>query len=396
MSDEDKHLIEIESESRTLYKPHNGKKITDLLISPNIKYAATWSKEDKSIYGWPLDKNQPDYFIDFMEYCKHSNPRLISVSDHKLVAIRSTYERESDEYSIIEVVDLVAKQIINLEMSYLNKPITEYNHVIGLFCNNGDFIVSADQLNYSVKIFKFSFKNLNLSKKSWKITNSIEISGNPIASDVIKEKIIILDSCGSITQWDLNTLLFEKQYQLDWNIVWEIEFTNDYYLFNKNFTLFAACIQVSETNIHIYVYSTENAMLLSQYEPIKKQYLSYADFISYEGGERLLLFFGDDDLEFKDLEIEIRDPYHLEHVIDNKTVSSLCEELSELNEGSLTKLNINEAEFILLEDEKIYCISDCSLQIHNISEKQWIKYLSEKLKDKIDILPFKSQIIRSK
>ncbi|KAF0554424.1 hypothetical protein F8M41_019193 [Gigaspora margarita] len=87
-------------------KPYNSRKITKLLLSPNSKYAVTWSKYDKSICGWQLDKYQPiqqsveqsenesyqpksfkfDCLIYVDELCKMFR-ELIAVSNNKLVAI---------------------------------------------------------------------------------------------------------------------------------------------------------------------------------------------------------------------------------------------------------------------------------------------------------------------
>ena len=44
--------IAIENEKS---KPHNGKPITKIEVSPNEKYLVTYSKEDRSIVGWNLN-----------------------------------------------------------------------------------------------------------------------------------------------------------------------------------------------------------------------------------------------------------------------------------------------------------------------------------------------------
>ncbi|CAG8662532.1 21730_t:CDS:2, partial [Cetraspora pellucida] len=107
-------------------------------------------------------------------------------------------------------------------------------------------------------------------------------------------------------------------------------------------------------------------------------------FISPDEGERLPLFFDDDNLE-------IRDPYDLQHV-NNKTISYLCYEL--LYEEILTKSNVQKAEIKSLIDEKIFYVLDRFLWDQKISKKQWIKYLRKKLNDynKLKALPTKFQI----
>ncbi|KAF0459332.1 transient receptor potential cation channel subfamily a member 1-like [Gigaspora margarita] len=360
-------LIEIEPKPSG---PHNGKEITKLLLSPNKKYAVTWSKEDDSVYGWPLDidgwpldKDQPiefDYFINVKDFCKNLDPQLSAVSNDKLVAIESINEFLY-RYGIIEIIHLVTNKVIQLETLYLDKPIAEICLSGCKFYNNGGLVVGAQTLNtftnktyYEIFIFApFSSKNLH--------------------------------SCGSLTQWNLKTLLFEKQYQLEWNEIWALHpLKSDLCSFNKTFTLLAICLQVldcSETDTFISVYLTENAILLSQYK-IKYENdrtLSHLEFISSDDGERLILF-------YDDYNLEIRDPYHLQHCF-TKTIPSLCKELSTLNGETFTK-------FKTLTDEKIYSIRDGRLYIQELSRKHWIKYLREKLVDQNEIrtLPSKPQI----
>ncbi|KAF0557944.1 transient receptor potential cation channel subfamily a member 1-like [Gigaspora margarita] len=43
--------------------PHNGKPVTKIVSSPNMKYVATWSSEDRSVVGWNI--------IDNLQELKH-------------------------------------------------------------------------------------------------------------------------------------------------------------------------------------------------------------------------------------------------------------------------------------------------------------------------------------
>ncbi|KAF0554423.1 hypothetical protein F8M41_019192 [Gigaspora margarita] len=184
-----------------------------------------------------------------------------------------------------------------------------------------------------------------------------------------KEKIMLLDKCGSITQWNLNMLLFEKQYQLDtihhryWIEKWHC-------VFNKNSTLLVTPPKMCRTISQVQIYFL----------------LRCLEFISSDEVERLLLFFDD--------YLEIRDPYHLQHVIYNEPIpiSVLCEKL--LNKATSKKLNMTEAEFKILLNENLYYILDNNLWVQEIFKKQWTKYLREELKDdnKIRVLPNKFQI----
>ncbi|CAG8737546.1 35255_t:CDS:2, partial [Racocetra persica] len=212
------------------------------------------------------------------------------------------------------------------------------------FYNNGNLVMGSQILNdYNnrtyYEVFIFPFKNLK--KQHWKASNSIScgISGEMKAYDFNdNEKVMIIDSCGSLTQWDLNTLSFEKQYQLEWNKIWALHpLEKDFYAFNKSLTLFAVCLQVSdcpEVDLFISVYLTENAMHLSQH---------------------------------------------------------ICKELSKSN---------REETWIMFEDlidEKIYNISNGNLWVQELSKQQWVTYLRDQLKDtnKISALPIKWEVINN-
>ncbi|CAG8545620.1 7464_t:CDS:2 [Gigaspora margarita] len=230
-------------------------------------------------------------------------------------------------------------------MSYLDEPIE--NNWLGdcIFYDNGDFI--------SIK---------NLSKESWKINNSIFIEPTNFVWNNLcnKENFILLDTYGTLTQWNLNTLSFEKQYHLGLNrILTHFNVENALSIFNKESTLLAVFLEdTSKTyNIIISVYLTENSLLLSQCKYRKESKLLYWEFISFDEGERLILF-------FENGKLEIQDPYDLKN---NKQ----------------DKIN-----------EKIYIVPDRQILVQEISKQQWIKYLREKLGDhnKIRALPRKSQV----
>ncbi|KAF0523433.1 nudt9 protein [Gigaspora margarita] len=142
-------------------KPHNGKKINKILLSPNMNYVVTWSAEDQSICGWQIINNllvKSDHYIKIQELNEdfsspQSNISLKSISNNKLVMIKS------------------------------------------------------DQDNV-----------YNLYDNCWMNKESINcgVIGEIRACDLINnEKIFILDVCGLLTQWNLDTLQFEKQYQLE-------------------------------------------------------------------------------------------------------------------------------------------------------------------------------------
>ncbi|RIB00340.1 hypothetical protein C2G38_2234662 [Gigaspora rosea] len=71
----------------------------------------------------------------------------------------------------------------------------------------------------------------------------------------------------------------------------------------------------------------------------------------------------------------------------------MCKELSEINKESQACIDIQNSEFNVFINEKIYSMLDNSLRVQEISKSQWAKYLLEKFDyDKIRSLPSKSQI----
>ncbi|CAG8457200.1 3863_t:CDS:2 [Cetraspora pellucida] len=387
-------IVEIKSYNDTL---HTGAKVTKLLLSPNEKYAVTWNKECNSVCGWRIDdqNNQlykPECSMNLDK--NYLDPQVIAISNNKLIAVQST-KSENSIYKVIEVINLMEKTKITLE-TCRDRPFLDH-HLSGCkFYNNGDLVIGAQILMLGETHYKiFIFSGKDSCNKLWKVNRSIAcgISGEIKAYEITKgQKLMILDACGLLTQWDLNTLLFEKQYQLEWtNYALEI----DLFIFNKEFSLLAVCLQVSNANIFIYVYLTENEMILSQikYNRDNKSLLR-SEFISSYGEERLLLFFED--------AVEIRDPYCLEHVKYIETTSNLYEELSkseledlsELDKEYQKCLDILEAEFNMIINGKIYSVLNESLRVKDISKRQWKKYLREKLcdYDKIRCFPNKSQV----
>ncbi|CAG8529454.1 3434_t:CDS:2, partial [Dentiscutata heterogama] len=376
MNDEDKNLhtiVEIKDE------PHNGKKIEGLLLSPNYTYAATWSEEDKSICGWKF--NDPLFEFD----------RSISVNKicEDLNLKTSTTSEKSDNGRIVIVDHKKENKIIKLIMSYLDEPIENYWHGNCMFYDNGDFVLEAfTPRNYIPNNLKFSVKNL--SNDSWKINNSIFIEPANFAWNYLintNETFILLDTYGALTQWKLDKLLFEKKYQLGLNRnLTRFNVINMISIYNEEKTLIVVFFEVEasySSDIIISVYLTENSLLLSQCEYKKESDLIYIEFISFDEGERLLLFFENDGLE-------IRDPYNLEqykYYKDYKpTASSFFKELSNSDEDT--------EKFKKSKNKKIYAVSDRQILVQDISKKQWIKYLREKLRDysKIRALPRKAQI----
>ncbi|CAG8612445.1 12277_t:CDS:2 [Gigaspora margarita] len=172
--------------------------ITKLLPSPNGEYAVTWSRDDKSICGWQINNNP----------------------------IRHTVEQSSKELG-----EQSENKLYQFEFKCLIK--------VGDRCP------------------------LTVSNNKYVVMGTIGQTGQNVADCYLSDegKIMLLDKCGSLTQWNLNTLLFEKQYQLDANRptknTWHC-------IFSKNSTLLAV-----NRNEFIYTYLTDNSMFLSQFNKIQ-------------------------------------------------------------------------------------------------------------------------------
>ncbi len=89
MSQPEDYVITIESDIQETLKenlpPHNGKQITKMAISPQLKYVLTYSREDESFVGWLVKDDLGPLIIDedieqlpFSEYD-------FKVSDKKII-----------------------------------------------------------------------------------------------------------------------------------------------------------------------------------------------------------------------------------------------------------------------------------------------------------------------
>jgi WD40 repeat protein len=81
-------------------KPHNSKPITKIVVSPNCKYLVTYSRDDKSIFGWNV-KNKDEGSLELDQTIKSSDIGIsseemyqICVSDDKKLVFYQEYGRE--------------------------------------------------------------------------------------------------------------------------------------------------------------------------------------------------------------------------------------------------------------------------------------------------------------
>ena len=128
------------------------------------------------------------------------------------------------------------------------------------FLPNGDLIL----VGYD-EIYKYSFINKPTNESLWKYSQIYNINTRG-AEFVYQTKLFIFDK-GLMTQWDLSTIIFEIQYNLDEEIKETYErFTNFSIVINKNQTLFALHTkQFDENNQKFDIYSMETGIHISSY-----------------------------------------------------------------------------------------------------------------------------------
>src|SRR4051794_13122192 len=85
-------------------KPHLGKPITKIEISPNGSYLVTYSREDHSIVGWNVEDTdegrlEPDIEIVNVKIIGHQSVNQIRVSDNRTLAYIYNYiDHDSKNY----------------------------------------------------------------------------------------------------------------------------------------------------------------------------------------------------------------------------------------------------------------------------------------------------------
>ncbi|RIA99720.1 hypothetical protein C1645_730642 [Glomus cerebriforme] len=172
-------------------KPHNGKPITMIEVSPKETYLVIFSKKDKSFIGWNVEnvenvenEFQLDYHRSFVEELKKSDDtfeheieiRKFCVSDDKKLAYIYNYNCEYIHYKSYEVISL--SKYDKLYLLFSNIYIHEWDFLtensIRIFGNKEEIKAS------DIRIFS-SEKFIWLKIKDEIIINSIKL-GIPIIS----------------------------------------------------------------------------------------------------------------------------------------------------------------------------------------------------------------------
>lgn len=131
--------------------PHNGKKISKYIFSPDMKYVVTWSEDDKSIIGWTITEKlnlEFDNSINAEELEKivfnHYIHTLIGVSNYKQIILFA------DPYGF-EIIDISTKSRQVLNAQGLKGVIANI-----IFLENGELAIVKEYPVYRVYIFSKS------------------------------------------------------------------------------------------------------------------------------------------------------------------------------------------------------------------------------------------------
>ncbi|CAG8570382.1 25181_t:CDS:2 [Racocetra persica] len=254
--------------------PHRGKRIQTIVCSPNFKYVATFSKEGKDVFMYPVNMDKISALLNYAHSINSNDSNddkilndvfeLIAVSDCKHIIVE-TYKKNETFHCDFKLIDIVKKKPCSL---------VEGIQTIN-FLDNGDVAFIKGELLYIYSKSKIQDEIL------WICKNKIELS--PFIKCFIfpKGKLLLVTNIPfMITQFDLKTLAIEAQYLLNWDMY---DKNSDIYLeLNNNNTLLAM-----DDMYIIKTFSTENGMLIA--EDNECSFYEHKYFITSEEGECLIL-----------------------------------------------------------------------------------------------------------
>ncbi|GBC03030.1 hypothetical protein RclHR1_04950002 [Rhizophagus clarus] len=249
IDDNDKFIINKDTNiNNNTDKPHNGKPITMMKVSPNGKYLVTYSKDDESIIGWNvvnLDEGQlkPDYSRTHKGY--HEIEEICVSDDKKLAYIHDIY---------LEIININDDQIIEL-----NTKISHFKYHYCTFNSKCEFIFCNDVKSrhgiYHKIIWVFSTQT---KINQWKCKNIYKIPKDFELISISKYDKVYLFSNNNIYEWDIATEkstrifsddLYKKEdlykYDFRWTIKKDIRITS-----NETFI----CLRIKDK---IIIYSIE-------------------------------------------------------------------------------------------------------------------------------------------
>ncbi|CAG8454842.1 14594_t:CDS:2 [Cetraspora pellucida] len=373
--------------------PHNGEEITHIVCSPNVKYVATWSKDDRSICGWPVIEGQHQLNFDYSLTGQDlkSLPIRITTSDLKNVPTHVINYVDDFEawYSLIDsikqlfvffkpteeykdtfyfdelygIVDLKTKLLQRFNVQGLSR-LSTYEAI--RFLENGNLVIVKGDPIYRVYIFSFIASN---GEHQWKCINVISLQNFHKCFILPKGKILFLTEIPFvITQWDLESLKFEAQYVLDLHMFKD----KDYIDLQLNFdnTLLAVFNRKQDA---VNIYSTSSSIMLSKhvFKDINTYGIIGVNFISSMKQERILVKF------YKISYIMV--PHSCDNPIDAKKLFQLSLE-DELNSQDTSEKflypNVIISDFIVgVWDHRLWI----KPLIHETTE--WTDYLRKELSD---------------
>ncbi|PKB94390.1 hypothetical protein RhiirA5_438900, partial [Rhizophagus irregularis] len=196
------------------YKPpHNGKPIAKIGISPEGKYLVTYSPDDKSIFGWSIDKGElnPDNyrykaFIVANPVVIYRNINKIYVSDDKKLAY--IYKRINRYH--LEIIDMNNNNKIKLDLDHDE---IEVSYKYCTFNLKREFILCGKVLNDNYRYMNIIFI---YSTQTWTCKRMYEIPKEFKFISVSKySKLYLLSSNNHIYEWNLLTEKSAKMFSCD-------------------------------------------------------------------------------------------------------------------------------------------------------------------------------------
>ncbi|EXX64204.1 hypothetical protein RirG_145060 [Rhizophagus irregularis DAOM 197198w] len=167
-------------------KPHNGKLITKIEVSPNEKYFVTYSEEDHSIVGWNIDDiNEGQLKSDCHIRIPNDNIRQIYISDDKKLAYI--------EFGHLEIYDMMNNHKIKIDCD-----IGEY-YSYCTFNLKSELILYSGNDDYNlVLVYSTQTKN-----NEWKCQRIHKMPKDFDLISISKYDKIYLFSNNSIFEWNL-------------------------------------------------------------------------------------------------------------------------------------------------------------------------------------------------
>ncbi|GBC03576.1 hypothetical protein RclHR1_00520028 [Rhizophagus clarus] len=376
--------------------PHNSKKITKIVCSSDTNYVVTFSEEDKSIHGWPID----DEFDDIKEgnsgkelkynsiFQKDELADLLMVSNDRYALVRIS-KKEQDEFRIIKLDEK------ENELFYV-KGNPAYDQGTFISSNNDFFIIYKKEL----EAYIYHTNQVIVNKRETDSDNNRDITTiwklkskykfvfpqqfwqkeirPPIGFFLTPEKLFLTYKGSNIlSQWDLYTMTFEKQYLLELN-------KRNVHPAVKNDDIFelkqAMVVDGTKKNImaihgystfnyehQILVYSMVTEFKISSYTIPSENSTSKISIVGTSKSDGGLLIYG-----FKNGEEK---PEYFLHDLNDLDFYEKAETISNIVPDRV------DAQLVVNKElsDKVVIAKDSKLTVFNISERE-LKMLRDRLK----------------